>query len=452
MKLFAALALAVALWPQQQTTPTFLETLEVRITNLDVVVTDRRGHAVRGLKRDDFVLLEGGKPQTITNFAEYSGSSGVGQSVAAGTAPAPPETPQPRKFLFYIDEMSLTNSTRAKLLDSATALVRKEMHPGDEAMVVTRAKAPGTVLEFTGDRELVEARLRNAIDQTAFGTRTASQAEELFYNSIHSSSGREYASMARVYATRVERRVTSTLRTLLGLVGSLNQVSGRKVMVVVSESLSSEPGREAFTLETIQSNTQPTALEMASLADSSGELPLSVKFDPAVMSAHASWFDARPMIKELAARASANGITIYSLQPDVAKSTSIPGGQIATPRRPTSSPQQALRFPTSTSTSSVDQFHRQIVEGTRNTLQTLADDTGGKFFIGANQIDDGFRQIAEDLTAYYSIGYRTEGGGDNGVRKIDVRVKNRPELVVRARRELLRRTPERRWTRSWRRT
>src|ERR1043165_8471961 len=80
------IVLALMLPQSPQTTPTFLESLDVRITNVDVVVTDKRGHTVRGLGRNDFVVLENGTPQTITNFAEYSGSTGSAETMAAPAA------------------------------------------------------------------------------------------------------------------------------------------------------------------------------------------------------------------------------------------------------------------------------------------------------------------------------------------------------------------------------
>src|SRR5207248_4600911 len=439
MKVFIVIA-ALLVLQSQQTAPTFLETLEVRITNVDVVVTDRDGKAVRGLGRDDFAVLESGAPQTITNFAEYNGSKGVAEAVATPAAPAAaPESnaPPQRKFLFFIDDMSLSGRTQKQLIDAATALVRGEMRPGDEAMVITHAKGSKVAQELTADRALVEKRLAEALEQqTEFRANTTGQMDEVFFRSIRASSPKEYRHMARIYATRVNRRVTSMLRTMLGLVGSLNQTSGRKVLVVLSESLPSEPGREAFGLMTMKDNLVPTT-QAFTVMDTGA--PESAAFEPAATAANASWFDVRPMIRELGARASANGVTIYTLQPDFAGAVRVSGGG-ADVGRGRSSP-QGQSF--GAGTFAVDQFHRSVVAETRDTLQTLADDTGGKFFVGARQLSDGFRQIADDLTSYYSLGYRSEGAGDNGIRKIEVRVKGRSELVVRARREMLRRSPER---------
>jgi len=427
--------LALLFAQSPQTTPTFLESLDVRITNVDVVVTDRAGKPVRGLHRDDFVVAENGAPQAITNFAEYGGSSGAAEAVAATTtAPAAPEAavPPPRKFIFYIDEMSLTGRTEPHLADAAAALIHREMRPGDEALVMTHAKTAKVALDFTGDRDVVEKRLREELHHLAsFRAKTTRQEDEFFLqHGPPAFTIRERIQQARIYATRVNRRVTGTLRGLLGLVGALNQMSGRKILVVLSESLPAQPGKEAFGVATLTEDLSPTRI---GLGGEIVETMPSAKFDPGDAAAHASWYDVRPMIRELAARASANGVTIYTLQPDLANAVHVPGAGADV-----GGSRAAV---IDASGGAVSQFSRQLLEGTRETLQTLADDTGGKFFLGGSQIANGFRTIAEDVSAYYSLGYRSAGG--SGIQKIDVRVKGRPELVARARREILLRSPER---------
>ena len=96
--LMAILAAAVAASTPQ---PTYLDTLEVRITNLDVVVTDKHGTPVRGLKREDFEVRENGAPQSVTNFSEFDQSSAVAQAEGGPAAAAQPvpETPPPRKIV-----------------------------------------------------------------------------------------------------------------------------------------------------------------------------------------------------------------------------------------------------------------------------------------------------------------------------------------------------------------
>jgi len=50
--------------------PPLVESIEVRVVSVDVVVTDRAGNPVPNVTKDDFEILEENKPQTITNFAE----------------------------------------------------------------------------------------------------------------------------------------------------------------------------------------------------------------------------------------------------------------------------------------------------------------------------------------------------------------------------------------------
>ncbi|HET7436211.1 MAG TPA: hypothetical protein VFN10_15990 [Thermoanaerobaculia bacterium] len=69
-------------------------TIDVSIVNVDVVVTDKRGHRVRNLAADDFEIYENGKRQTITNFAEYTNDAPAPFNASAGIeAPSRAETP-----------------------------------------------------------------------------------------------------------------------------------------------------------------------------------------------------------------------------------------------------------------------------------------------------------------------------------------------------------------------
>ncbi len=53
-----------------QPTETFVDTVYVQVVEVDVVVTDRKGRPVSGLKRDDFELYVDGVPVEISNFFE----------------------------------------------------------------------------------------------------------------------------------------------------------------------------------------------------------------------------------------------------------------------------------------------------------------------------------------------------------------------------------------------
>src|SRR5215475_15644087 len=69
---FAILALAGAQTPAPQSfqqNPDNVIRITVNLVQVDAVVTDSHDKPVTNLKKEDFVLLQDGKPQTITYFA-----------------------------------------------------------------------------------------------------------------------------------------------------------------------------------------------------------------------------------------------------------------------------------------------------------------------------------------------------------------------------------------------
>jgi VWFA-related protein len=404
---------AVDVPPSVTVSPTFLETLEVHVTSLDVIVTDRAGHPVAGLGRENFEIRDDGRPQEVSNFTEYDGSSsGTRLPAQADTLETPPE----RHFVFFIDEMSLHPLTRKKLLTDTLTFVNANMRPGDQAMIVTPAAPEKLALAFSGERDAVAAKLTSYINSQTFRADTRTESEQFFLRSVASAVGTREAT--RPYADRVNRRVTSTLRTLLGFIGGMAQTPGRKVVVLMTASLTAHPGEEAF-----------------GIGGGADYRPISMSFgaretvDEAVDRVGKRYtFDVTPMIRELGAIASANGITIYTVQPNLGFRISPPGA---------GSDNQ------STGVGVISQSQRSLLEGTGETLGQLAKATGGKYYLGEDKIDEAFGQLASDVKSYYSIGYRTPPSGDGNIRKISVAVKGRNDLTVRTRRELMDRSPSR---------
>ena len=72
--------------PPQQAPTEGVATLHTgtKLVVVDVVVRDKSGHPIHGLTRDDFLLAEAGKPQTLASFEEYA---------APATPPTPPQMP-----------------------------------------------------------------------------------------------------------------------------------------------------------------------------------------------------------------------------------------------------------------------------------------------------------------------------------------------------------------------
>jgi VWFA-related protein len=424
--------LALSTFSRAQTAPPpsgpYIETFEVRLHNIDVVVTDRTGRHVHGLGKDDFELTENGVRQTVTNFSVYGESSGTTTISSPSSATAPGAAidtapPARRWFVFFIDELAIHSMTRDKLLKSATDLVRKSMKPGDQAMVVTPAASPVIALPFTDDRNVVIAKLESVIG-ASFGLQGNSQAvQERRYleRSLRTASGMPEAHhIMRTYARMVNRRVEQRLGQLRSVVATLGELPGRKVLMLVIDSLPAQPGIEAFRRQprasTAGGNTQN---------DDQPFNPIGRDIDTTRLAKN-HWVDQRPAIDDLARKASSNGVTIYSLQPEYGLEMALSGG---------GADMRGM------GTSQLDsQFMNDAVSSTESTMASLTELTGGKWFRGDGPVDDVFEQVASDLDAYYSLGYPAPEGAADVPRAISVRVKNRPELRVRFRKEVVKKS------------
>jgi VWFA-related protein len=423
----------------------YIETFEVQLHNLDVVVTDAKGNPVRGLTKNDFVVLENGKPQPITNFSLYDTSAGKATGANANANAQETEVveavqPPPRHFVFFIDEIEVQRNARQKLYKRVQEFVAA-MRDGDVASVVRPTMANKVVQEFTSDRTAIESALKTAIDQSDLkmtglsgdiaqlrnrlalenlpmdctGRRGGCKDSKVMLDANKSMAQREYA-----FASR--RRVEHRLGQLRALTSSLGGIEGRKILVMVTMGLGSVPGGEVRSLE-----------QELGIDEAPGEsLDDAARLTKAEVISRSSLH----AIDDIAHSAATNGVTIYALEPDVhldllsRGSASIPARTIGG----TSGPD--LRRDVSTS------MHVDLLQNSAATLSSLSEKTGGRWFRGNAGIDDTFQQMATDLSVYYSLAYRATGE-EGETRNVQVQVRNRPELKVRTRTEVLQKTTDR---------
>lgn len=426
----AAASLAIA---QQQP---YFETFEVRLHNLEVVVTDAKGNPVRGLTKDDFVVLEDGKPQSITNFSTYDArsSSVAGSSVPRSDGAATPvaEKPAPRRFLFFVDDMGIQKNALSTLVANARGIV-DEMKDGDVAAVIRPTGEDRIAQDFTSDREAVRKALLEAIESCKL-TSTSPGFQELreFRNQMENADSEVEGNFSKgVYISRTRERVRQRLSQLRALVGSMAGVEGRKVLVMITSGLPSNPGRDAIEFE-------------AQMAPGNDKL---------VTEWGERGSDFTALVDELSRTAAAHGVTIYALEPEVPVSVGVSTKNAASRTVGTNGNVRGIQFdpkrglPSGTyhvtgSTVLPPGMLEEYLHYRTRTLDSMTEKTGGKWFRGVGAIDDVFRQVASDLSVYYSLAYRATGEA-NRPRRVEVRVKSRPELRVRTRSEVVDRSIER---------
>src|SRR2546422_6711507 len=69
----------------------------------------------------------------------------------------------------------------------------------------------------------------------------------------------------------------------------------------------------------------------------------------------------------------------------------------------------------------------------QDPLHQLAADTGGRAWLNSNDLAPGIGQALSETSAYYLLAWRPEKAGDSktGFSKIEVKIKDRPDLIVR---------------------
>ena len=369
----------------------FGETIEVRVVNLEVVVTDKKGERIHGLGAEDFELLLDGEPIDIDYFSEID--EGVMKQGAEGEVAAPglaAGEQVPTSYLLFIDEYFSITRDRDRVLDRLIAQVRT-MAPQDRMAVV---RYDGVGLErlsgWTAGDALVDA-LQRAKQQKSQGLRRLMEQRPVFSPSQLDEFERGLAGAEnrltleeRYYVERLEEQLQRVVRAGVSTMRSFAAPPGRKVMLLLSGGWPFDP------VEYVVGDLQRALYE--STKNRFGEV-----YTPL--------------------RDTAN-LLGYSLYP-----VDVPGFQSNVIDAETRA------FETTNNSIAGRTFFRE--EGNHRTLLALAEGTGGRAILNSNR-DRALETVVEDTRSYYWLGFQTERAGDDQRHRVEVRVK-RPGLRVRTR-------------------
>jgi VWFA-related protein len=418
VRLAAVLALAaVSMFPTagsaqtkpQGEPPRLVENVDVRVINVDVVVTDRKGNVINGLKRDDFVILENGVQKPVSNFYEVVGNKAIldtAETGAAVTAPAAPPAPAPvsedvmrRRIIFYIDNLSMAPFNRNRVFQSMKDFIKNVMRPGDEAMIATFNRSMKVRVPFTRDPVQLQQTLDVIAGESAMGTANRSERKDVESQINDAQSYDDAVAAARQYAESVEHDLRQSVEAINGLMSTLAGVEGKKVLVLASEGFPMQPGREAFYYidEVAKQKQGWNAMSGSSMIEGMS-------------------FDASQLIQSVAKTANANGITMYTVH--------AAGLQMGDD---SNSAENARPTPVL--------VNQAIETNTTDSMRLMAEMTGGLASVNNNNFKGAFEKIQHDLDSYYSLGYRAAGTERvDRQRSIEVRLKNNPnKYLVRSR-------------------
>jgi len=412
-RLLAVSGLVMAITLQAQTapprtTPTpeanvpapVTESVSVDITNIEVIVTDSKGHRVTGLTRDDFELRQDNVIQPITNFYAVDGQKVTladGKVITLDSQEAEKEAPRDLKahYIIYIDNLNIQPQNRNRMFKSLIAWVQRSIGPRAEAEVIVYNRSLKMRQKFTAEPGPVVGVLEDIERETGGGTPLASDRRDAVERIDQSKSASEAMGIARSYSQALRNDLEFTVDSFKNTLNGLAGLEGRKVLIYVSEGLPQTVGAELY--DAIQRKyTTASTLE---------------QFENDLSSRYASIVQA----------ANAVGVTIWALDATGLATDSFTSAES---KYIESRPSEFLS--------------RQNMQG---PIQLMAEQTGGMAAVNTNDWKDSLEELSKDFTSFYSLGYRSARSAADKPHSIEVSVK-RKGLRVRSRKGLVEKSPE----------
>jgi VWFA-related protein len=388
------------------------ETIEVRVTNIDVVVTDRSGKRVTGLTRDDFEVYENGKARELTNFYEVApeGLPVTSSQLPLVTGNRQPATDQQlatetrqRRLVLFIDNFSIHPFQRRKIFESIDRSLDTLLRPGDEAMVVAWYRGLRIEQPFTADHAALRSAIARVMETGSGMTyesdrqQIRSRCTQLLQDSGYRNPQGAFDNCVGIiesYAeelSMIERHLIASTSSVLAMLGGME---GKKAMIYAGAALPKRPARELLVFaDNLFSpyirNFRPSSMSARNLS------PISIT------------------IEGMAKTANANGVTVYMIDGADESRGVLPNAADNT------APDAEAAF--------------TEYDNTAQAFQVVAKLTGGIALTHTQNFDLAIDTVARDLDNYYSLGYRQESS-EKKERKVEVRVKNHPDYRVRSRR------------------
>lgn len=247
-----ALAPLAAQQPPADSASAFGEQIDVRVVNVEVVVTDKQGNRVTGLGPGDFRLRVDGKEVPVQYFTEVRGGqavaleeAGSGQSSAVAGLPAlAPGSPVGTSYLVFIDDYFSIAARRDEVLRSLMDSLG-HLGPEDRMAVVAYDGRKIDMLSNWSDSDRALSRgFQQAMGRQAYGfqrlaelrTYEASRRLTGTLGTVDSRSAfsnrvdLEELSYMELISDQVQRSVMAAVSTMRGFAAP----PGRKVMILLS--------------------------------------------------------------------------------------------------------------------------------------------------------------------------------------------------------------------------
>ena len=135
--------------------------VEVNYVEIDATVSDAQGHPVADLAREDFLLTEDERPQTVTVFSHVTLPVERRDVPLSRATPIEPDVRSNRRefdgrvFVLMLDDLHTSFARTGRLRAAATAFIQRHLGANDVAAVVDTSSSNDRAQEFTSSRSLL---------------------------------------------------------------------------------------------------------------------------------------------------------------------------------------------------------------------------------------------------------------------------------------------------------
>jgi VWFA-related protein len=344
------------------------------LVQIDAIVTDKDGKIIKGLKTENFQLLEEGKPQKMEKVDYFdvekieTAEKDDSVPIIVGLKTANnPETLRPivlnhRMMVLFFDLTSLQPEDLLRSTNAAQKFIKEQMTSADLVAVVSFGTQFRINSEFTNDKDVLQRVVASLIPGKESGLAGVAGTAN---DPVTEDTGAAFS------ADETEFNIFNTDNKLYAIEALANLLGGI-------------PGRKSV-------------LQFTGGVTQTGE-------------------DNRSQLQAATNAANKNNVSLYQMD-SRGLVTETPGGDA-------SSGMASGRG--SFNGAAVFQ-QTQSRQDSRETLSTLAQDTGGKAFFDVGDFAQVFKQVQDDSTGYYLLSYySTNTARDGRYRSVKVKLVNVP--------------------------
>ncbi|MBI4892070.1 MAG: VWA domain-containing protein [Acidobacteria bacterium] len=381
-------ALSLLAQQQQDEVPVFRTSSNLVVVT--VFVRDRNGKPMSGLKKEDFLLTENGKPQTIGVFdfqqltpaavTPVAAASAAVENNAAAAAPRPPDATGSARFrdrrllVLFFDWSSLQPADQVHAKEAAEKFLKEKLTPSDLVQIVSFGSRLRVDQEFTDNRE------------TLLSVVSKFQTGEMSELAAQGDTGGDGSEDSAFTADDTEFNIFNTDRKLAAL-------------EELARNLSALPEKKAVVYFTGGVNRTGDDNQAQIQATVNSAVRSNVSFYPV-------------------------DVKGLSAEP--------PGGSAGGGNAGNGGGGGRGGGGTGIFSGATQNSRRQQQISAQDSLTMLAEDTGGKALLDNNELVLGIQQAQDDIQSYYILGYYSSDERKDGqFRRVELKLNPASRLQAR---------------------